>query len=365
MSVWTNQWTCPGWMFVPQKPHPMGNEYHSMCCGISGIMYSIELVEGKDRPRQIPPPKYHEFGKTSGLLLRLTESIRHTGRVVIMDSGFCVLKALIDLSNAGVFSSAVIKKRQYWPKYIPGDDIDKHFDGKEVGVVESLPGTLAGKAFKVFAIKEEDYVMKIMTTYGSCREVEQGATKRSVTDPTTGQKVTKTFKYYEPFYNHFTYRHQVDDHNNIRHSPISLETSLRTNDWKVRVFSFVLALVEVNARLAYAYFSSNEPLTHIQFRRKLSKELIDYSYQVRGRRKSVASLAQSKCAEEMAPKYAGSWTGSEWTQLTTMYAQHICRTYGCKRRIRTYCRCKIGHWLCPTCIGIHIASEDAGKGMDD
>ena len=55
MSVWTNQWTCPGWMFVPRKPHPIGNEYHSMCCcGLSGVMYSsIELVEGKDRPRQL------------------------------------------------------------------------------------------------------------------------------------------------------------------------------------------------------------------------------------------------------------------------------------------------------------------------
>jgi hypothetical protein len=25
----------------PQKPHPMGNEYHLICCGISGIMYSL------------------------------------------------------------------------------------------------------------------------------------------------------------------------------------------------------------------------------------------------------------------------------------------------------------------------------------
>jgi hypothetical protein len=57
MSVWTNQWTCPGWMFVPRKPHPMGNEYHSLCCGLSGIMYAIKLVEDKDRPRQLPPPK--------------------------------------------------------------------------------------------------------------------------------------------------------------------------------------------------------------------------------------------------------------------------------------------------------------------
>ena len=68
MSVWTNQYTCPRWMFVTRKPHSMGNEYYSLCCGLSGIMYLIKLVEGKDSPKEIPPPKFHEKGKTSGLL---------------------------------------------------------------------------------------------------------------------------------------------------------------------------------------------------------------------------------------------------------------------------------------------------------
>ena len=27
MSVWTNQFTCPGFMFIPCKPWPFGNEY--------------------------------------------------------------------------------------------------------------------------------------------------------------------------------------------------------------------------------------------------------------------------------------------------------------------------------------------------
>ena len=80
MSVWTNQWTCPGWMFVPRKPHPMGNVlYHSLCCGLSCVMYAIEVVEGKDRPRQLLPPKYKEHGKTTALLLRSTDSIAHSG----------------------------------------------------------------------------------------------------------------------------------------------------------------------------------------------------------------------------------------------------------------------------------------------
>ena len=52
MSIWFNKFTCPGWVFCPRKPHPYGNEYHSICCGLSGIMYAIELVEGKDKPRE-------------------------------------------------------------------------------------------------------------------------------------------------------------------------------------------------------------------------------------------------------------------------------------------------------------------------
>ena len=55
ISIWTSKWTCPGWMFVPRKPHPMGNEHHSICCRLSGIMFAVKLVEGKDRPCQCPP----------------------------------------------------------------------------------------------------------------------------------------------------------------------------------------------------------------------------------------------------------------------------------------------------------------------
>ena len=53
MVPWMSKWTCPGWMVVPRKPHPYGNEYHSLCCGDLGIMYRIELVEGKDCPKDL------------------------------------------------------------------------------------------------------------------------------------------------------------------------------------------------------------------------------------------------------------------------------------------------------------------------
>lgn len=55
MSMWTNPFSCPGFMYVPRKPHPFGNEYHSVCCGETQVMWQVELVEGKDSP----PP--HDF----------------------------------------------------------------------------------------------------------------------------------------------------------------------------------------------------------------------------------------------------------------------------------------------------------------
>ena len=83
MSTWTNKYSCPGWMFVPQKPWPFGNEYHAVCCSLSGILWQMELVEGKDSPSEIIP-KFNNQGKTVGLLLHILEPIFARGNVIIL-----------------------------------------------------------------------------------------------------------------------------------------------------------------------------------------------------------------------------------------------------------------------------------------
>ena len=47
-SPWTNMRTCAAFVFCPSKPHPKGNEYHTIDDGLSGILFGLELVEGKD-----------------------------------------------------------------------------------------------------------------------------------------------------------------------------------------------------------------------------------------------------------------------------------------------------------------------------
>ena len=61
MMAWLSKWTCPGWMYVPRKPHPTGNKFHTICCGLTNIMLGIEIVEEKDEPKEKPeePTKFH------------------------------------------------------------------------------------------------------------------------------------------------------------------------------------------------------------------------------------------------------------------------------------------------------------------
>ncbi|KAG7359040.1 transposase IS4 [Nitzschia inconspicua] len=220
MSPWTTRWTCPGWTYVPRKPTPMGNEYHSVCCGVSKIMWQIELVEGKDAPRERVPPANAGAGKTC----------------------FCVLQGLIELRKIGIFASAVIKKRRYWPKHVPGGILDQHMSTKQVGEVDSLKGELDNIPYDLFCMKDADFTMKLMSTYGSPIPLRDAKEKRRRVD---GE--VKTFKYTETFENHYRYRHAVDDHNNLRHSDISLEETWVTHRWENRAFAFILAITETAA----------------------------------------------------------------------------------------------------------------------
>ena len=165
MSMWTNKFTCPGFMFIPHKPWPFGNKYRTVCCCSLGIMWGIDLVEGTDHPQQLGIQQYNNLSSPVGLLLRMLSPIYHKGFIVILNSGFCVLKGIIELRKKGVFASALIKMWQYWSKYIKGDDIKAHFENKNMGDADSWAETLDNIPFHVYAIKELDYVMSLMSTY--------------------------------------------------------------------------------------------------------------------------------------------------------------------------------------------------------
>ena len=376
MSIWNSRWTCPGWVFCPRKPWPFGNEYHSICCGLSGIMFGIEMVEGKDRPKDIPKPSTDKHGPTCGLLLRLCQTMFQSGKVVILDSGFCVLQGLIELRKVGVYASAVIKKRRYWPKHVPGKAIDDKMKDEELGATNSVSGKLDDLDYDIFCMKDKDWTMKLMATYGGLTDHPTHPAARRVYKNNQGIYTNKFFKYTEPFANHYLYRHAVDDHNHLRHAIPSIEATWVTHRWANRVFSFLLAISEVNAYKAFLYFKSkhNPDLTDMtlnQFRRKLAMALIHNEYLITSEDTRTPKRRKRGRSEILhvitsAPPHARKFERGKWDLTSAAkYQQYVCRHPGCSIKTRHYCRCSPGQWMCKSCFPLHIMCEVTTESGSD
>ena len=88
-------------------------------------------------------------------------------RFHFLDTGFCVLLAIIKLKMKGVFAAVVIKKWRYWPKYIEGNETKSAKESEAIGTQSILPGTLLDVPFDVFTSHKPDYFMIFMSTYGT------------------------------------------------------------------------------------------------------------------------------------------------------------------------------------------------------
>jgi hypothetical protein len=358
MSIWFNRWTCPGWVYCPRKPHPFGNEYHTACCAQSGIMFAVEMVEGKDRPRELGAQEFSSHGKTAGLMLRMLKSYFGAGKYVILDSGFCVLKAIIELKKRGIYSSALIKKRRFWPTGVPGEAMDTHMESKDIGDVDAVQGSLDGVTYNLWAMKEPDYTMKMMATSGSLMADDSCRTtsRRWVEN---GTEKTKEFSYTLPFDHHFRYRHAVDDHNNLRHSLPSWEDTWVTQRWELRVLAFVIAVCEVNAYLAIRFTEGKTSMpTLLNFRRKYGWQLIMNDDLVEDTVEHYQLTLEGAHTLCRAPPHARVFRNRHWIcDAMQRYQQYACGGCRCSNRIRTYCACRPGVWLCGTCHVRHVLDE--------
>jgi hypothetical protein len=114
-------------MWVPRKPHPFGNEYHSIADGDDGkpIMWRVKIVEGKDKPKRangqpVFPSEFPGLGKTATTMLETMKPIHGKGKVVVGDSGFCVREGVVECHKGGVWFQVYVKKRGNWPRGVPG-----------------------------------------------------------------------------------------------------------------------------------------------------------------------------------------------------------------------------------------------------
>ena len=48
MSFREKKYACLGFIFIPRRPQLLVNKYHTICCGLSGVVYDLGLVKGRD-----------------------------------------------------------------------------------------------------------------------------------------------------------------------------------------------------------------------------------------------------------------------------------------------------------------------------
>ncbi len=136
--------------------------------------------------------EFENHTKTLSLMLYMTKPIHNTGEIVTMDSGFCVAAGILALHHVGVYGQALIKKQgQYWPKHVPGNEIEEHMRDKDLGYVETYKQSIDGKNFLVHCQKDTDYVTRIMSMHGLV--VQENHTTYCFID---GE--WRSFKYVEP-----------------------------------------------------------------------------------------------------------------------------------------------------------------------
>ena len=206
---------------------------------------------------------------------RLTMLPFQTGKVFVLDSGFCVLYALVQLKQCGVFAHALIKKRRYWPKYIPGDSILQDFADKEVGFYNAKKGVMNEVSFHLYVMMEPNYTMLLMSTYWMNATVGEEKKRHYNKD---GQKKVTMFVYPVVVHNHYCNRDVIHNHNSARMHPTSMEETWMTTCWPNHVFHFLLTVTIVNIQNAGCCYAKLPKIDTYKHEHSLPKTLYTYIY---------------------------------------------------------------------------------------
>ena len=184
------------------------------------------------------------------------------------------------MGKRGCFAHALITKRRYWPKHIPGDEIFAHFADKEIGDADAISGILDEVPFYIVGMKEPDYVMQIMTTYGTMKQLGDQKLRHVMVN---GSRQVHSFQYPEVVHNHYQYRDVIDNHNSQRMHPILMEETWMTTCWPNRVFCFLLAVTMVNVQNAGVYFCNLPKVDSLTARKLIAQQLIENKYLIANR----------------------------------------------------------------------------------
>ena len=367
---------CPAFTKVDRKPKPMGNLLHTGCDARTKIMYVLELQEGKDRPPHLPLPEFsHLFpdgSKTGPLMMRLCKPLFGTGSVVIHDSGFACIPALVQLKKTGVYASCLLKKKRFWPKYTHGGPNDAHMATRALGDSDAIQATFGGEDYAVYLLKDSTFTLQLAATYGKNEGIGPMKKRRH---ETTNQ--IHEFQYPEPIAHYYEGRHAVDDHNHLRQGIASIEEGWQTKKYHHRMFAVALGLCETNSKLCHDFFCAvptATKLTNVQWRMRIVDDLLRLyppaiisSPHKKQRHSADVALTMDGHVLNTRPHYGGEYVGRGpgticgFRKVLKKYQQISCHGTRCPNYCRTYCGCDPHVPLCTPCYVMHVRAVTIGN----
>ena len=125
--------------------------------------------------------------------------------------------------------------------------LKKYFDDKDVGYVDAIKCSLEGVDVEIHCLKEPDYVMMLMSSYGTLERVR--AEKKRIWTPISElmlqlRSTSSTHSVSPQSFSVLRFSGYTQWKKNF-----PMEETWKTTRWPCKVFSFLLAVTEVNCHM--------------------------------------------------------------------------------------------------------------------
>ena len=247
---------------IARKPQGIGIEYKNLADAETGIILHLEIQEAAD----IMAKKAYcdRYPKSVALVLRLTEMLHGSGRVIHGDSAFASVACCTALLEHGLYFSGLLKTahKEFPKKYC--QDIAFQAGAQRGDTVTICTTKAIGSATKfiyghVWNEPGSEGTPKkiIVSTWNHTLPVDDHIKKRWRLNPVSGESETimRTVPRTQMIKSYFSAACAIDVHNHLRQDGLGLEHSVQTKDWWFRMFCTILGIIEVDAFKVFCSFN--------------------------------------------------------------------------------------------------------------
>lgn len=308
------------------KPIKRGYKVWCLADSKTGYIQKFEIYCGKETSDN--KAKKSNLGET--VVTKLTEDVKHTGRLIAHDNYFTSFRLAKKLLASGLFSVGTVKpQRKGLPQMLKTNDKLKRGESKFL----TKEGVAAIKWMdnKAVTLLTTAHNPAFMT---SVHRTKKDGTKAEVPCP----KAVAVYNDVMGGVDRFDQRKE------------RYQIGRRSVKWWHRIFYFLLDLGIINSFILWQVNKRNRNLDQLTFRIALARQLID-GYSSRKRKGRPASFQAKKCAVPDDVRLAS--VGNHMPKMVSNYRRcRKCSTKGKEKRTRCICaECDV-----PLCIGTCFSS---------